>query len=135
MQSNVLERSVRRSTAWPPMSRNLRHFTVIAILLKFGRILMCPWLVLSVLSFFVKIGLISACFRLAGYSELDKALLKPCNIKYAIRSRSSLIILTGISEAWEAFLSLSKATSLRVCSKVTKWKLNLGRIFLSFFYG
>ena len=39
-------------------------------------------------------------------------------MKYAIGSRFSLIILTGISETLEAFLSLSKATSLRV------WKLN-----------
>ena len=71
----------------------------------------------------MKIGVISAYFKLAGYSEHDKALLKLCNIKYAVRSQFSLITLTGISEAWEAFLSLSKATSLRVSSKVTKGKL------------
>ena len=52
--------------------------------------------------------------------------LKLCNIKYAIRSRFSLITLRRISGAWEAFLSLSKATYLRVSSKVTKLKLNLG---------
>ena len=57
------------------------------------------YLVLSVLSSFLKIGVISAYFKLAGYSEHDKALLKLCNIKYAIRSQFSLIILTGISEA------------------------------------
>ena len=39
-----------------------------------------------------------ACFKLAGYSEVDKALLKLCNIKYAIRSGFSLIISKGISE-------------------------------------
>ena len=86
-------------------------------------------LVLTVLSSFLKIGVISAYVELAGYSELDKALLKLYNIKHAIRSRFYLITLTGIFEAWEAFLSLSKATSLRVSSKVTKWKLNLGRPF------
>ena len=35
----------------------------------------------------------------AGYPELDKALLKLCNMKYAIRSRFSLIVLTRISKA------------------------------------
>ena len=50
----------------------------------------------------------------------DKAILKLCNIKYVIRYiLFSLIILTGISEVWKAFLSLSKVTSLRISSKVT----------------
>ena len=50
-------------------------------------------LILSVLSSFLKIGVISAYFKVAGYSELDKALLQLCNIKYANRSRFSLIFL------------------------------------------
>ena len=81
---------------------------------------------------FLKIGVISAYFKLPGYSELEKALLQLCNIKYAIRFQFSLIILT-ISEALDAFLSLSKATSLRVYSKVTtKFRLSLTKL-LSFF--
>ena len=87
---------------------------------------------MSALSSFLKIGVISEYFKLPGYSELDKALLQLCNIKYAIRYQFSLIILT-ISEASDAFLSLSKATSLRVYSKVsTKFRLSLTK-FLSFF--
>ena len=53
-------------------------------------------IVLSVLSSFLKIDVIYAYFILTGYSELEKALLKLRNIKYAIRSRFLLIILTGI---------------------------------------
>ena len=56
-------------------------------------------LVLSVLSFFFEIRVMSVYFKLFVYSHLDKALFKLCNINYAIRSRFSLIILTGISEA------------------------------------
>ena len=58
---------------------------------------MCLQLILSALSSFLKIDVISAYFKLPGYSELDKALLQLCNIKYAIRYQVSLIILT-ISE-------------------------------------
>ena len=54
---------------------------------------MVLWLVLLVLSSFLKIGVISAYYKLVVYSELDNALLKLCNIKYAVRSRFSLIIL------------------------------------------
>ena len=68
-------------------------------MLKFGRIPMGLKLVLTVLSSFLKIGAISAYVELAGYSELDKALLKLYNIKHAIRSRFYLITLTGIFEA------------------------------------
>ena len=67
-----------------------------------------------------------AYFKLAGHSEFEYALLKLCNIKYAIRFRFFLIILTGMSKAWETFFSLNKAASLIVSSKATKWKLNLG---------
>ena len=45
------------------------------VLLKFGRILMDLLLALSVLSSFLKIGVILAYFKLVGNSELDNALL------------------------------------------------------------
>ena len=55
--------------------------------------------VLSVLSSFFNIGVLSACFKFACYLDFDNALLKLCNIKYAIRYRFSfLIILTCMSE-------------------------------------
>ena len=59
--------------------------------------------------------------------QFEKALLKLRNIKYSIRSRFSRlisIVLAGISENWEDFLSLTKATSLRVSPKVTKQNEN-----------
>ena len=67
------------------------------------RRLMVLWLVLLVLSSFLKIGVISAYYKLVVYSELDNALLKLCNIKYAVRSRFSLIILIEMLKVWEAF--------------------------------
>lgn len=74
----------------------------------------------------MKIGVINKNFK-AGYSELYNALLlKLRNLKYAIRCRFSLIILTVMSEACKAFLSLSMAIYLIVSSKVRKWTVNLG---------
>ena len=37
--------------------------------------------------------------KLAGYSEFDNAFLTLCNKKHVIRSRFSLIIITGMSKA------------------------------------
>ena len=70
----------------------------------------------------MKIGLISTYFKLAGCSELDKALLKLCNIKYTIRSRFSLIILTGISPVGVYLLKVNNEnvrTRREICSKLT----------------
>lgn len=61
----------------------------------FAWILMGLELLLLLLSYFLKIGLISTYFKLTGYSELVNFLLKLCNIKHWIRS--------GMSEAWVTF--------------------------------
>ena len=66
-------------------------------------------LVLSVLLSFLKIDVISTYFKLTGYSELDKALLKVCNMLLDLD-------FLWFFEVWEAFLSLSKTTSLKVSS-------------------
>ena len=50
--------------------------------IEFRRIFMGLWLVLSVLLFFLKIDVLSTYFKLA----FVKALLKLCNLEYAIRS-------------------------------------------------
>ena len=81
---------------------------------------------MSLLSFFLWIGTILACFNSAGNSPLSMRELKFLAINLAIKSLFSLVILVGISSWWQDFLILKLLiiflTSLQLAlSEIKGW--------------
>ena len=78
-------------------------------------------------------GIASAYLKPFGYCKHDNESLKLLYTKYEIKSLLSLIILTGLSSVWEAFLRFNLLTSLIVSSNERNLKAKLGHPILSMF--
>ena len=87
---------------------------------------------MSLLSFFLWIGTISACFNSEGNSPSSMQELKFSAINLTIRSLFSLMILVGTSSCWQDFLMLRLLIIFSISLQLLflKWKVELNALAL-----